>query len=53
MRWLSLLAVLVGLGLAVAPVFGATQDVVVVPVHGTIDEGMAHLVSRAVADARG
>lgn len=52
MRWLSLLAVLVGFGLAVAPVFGATEDVVVVPVHGTIDEGMAHLVSRAVADAR-
>ncbi|MBV8363543.1 MAG: nodulation protein NfeD [Candidatus Eremiobacteraeota bacterium] len=31
---------------------GAEQNaVVVIPIHGTIDEGMAHLVQRAVADA--
>lgn len=31
----------------------ATRDaVVVVPIHGTIDEGMAHLVARAVAEAK-
>ncbi|MBV8727295.1 MAG: nodulation protein NfeD [Candidatus Eremiobacteraeota bacterium] len=31
---------------------GAEQNsVVVIPIHGTIDEGMAHLVERAVADA--
>jgi membrane-bound serine protease (ClpP class) len=40
------------LGLTIAPVLGATQEVVVVPIHGTIDTGMAHLVSRAVAEAR-
>lgn len=30
----------------------ARDEVVVVPVHGTIDEGMAHLVVRAVAEAK-
>jgi membrane-bound serine protease (ClpP class) len=29
----------------------AGQEVLVVPIHGTIDQGMAHLVGRAVADA--
>jgi membrane-bound serine protease (ClpP class) len=27
------------------------QDVVVIPIHGTVDDGMAHLVTRAIADA--
>ncbi|MBV8579364.1 MAG: ATP-dependent Clp protease proteolytic subunit, partial [Candidatus Eremiobacteraeota bacterium] len=30
----------------------AGGGVVVVPIQGTIDEGMAHLVARAVADAK-
>lgn len=31
---------------------GARSGVVVVPIHGTIDEGMAHLVERAVTQAK-
>lgn len=31
---------------------GTRSGVVVVPIHGTIDEGMAHLVERAVAQAK-
>ena len=32
--------------------FGASSgDVMVIPIHGTVDEGMAHMVARAVATA--
>jgi len=42
---------------ALAPVLGfaaggGSGEVVVVPIHGTIDSGMEHLVQRAVAEAR-
>ncbi|GAC1656303.1 MAG: NfeD family protein [Vulcanimicrobiaceae bacterium] len=49
---LGLLALAGTAGIA-ASAFAATgsQDVVVVPIHGTIDEGMAHLVQRAVSEA--
>ncbi len=30
---------------------GGQQSIIVIPIHGTIDEGMAHLVQRAIADA--
>ena len=30
---------------------GAQQNVVVIPIHGTIDEGMAHLVQRSIEEA--
>jgi membrane-bound serine protease (ClpP class) len=39
-----------GLGVAAAPPPG-TGDVIVVPIEGTVDEGMAHLVQRAVTEA--
>ncbi|MBV8600676.1 MAG: ATP-dependent Clp protease proteolytic subunit [Candidatus Eremiobacteraeota bacterium] len=52
MRRLPLAALLLGAILAVAPAFAAGDEVVVVPIHGTIDTGMEHLVQRAVADAR-
>jgi membrane-bound ClpP family serine protease len=29
----------------------ASRDVIVVPIQGTVDDGMAHLVARAVDDA--
>ena len=46
-------AAAVGLVLSLAAVVAAPRtEVVVVPIHGTIDEGMAHLVSRAVDEAR-
>jgi membrane-bound serine protease (ClpP class) len=49
---LSLVVLALGAGLALAPVAAASPgDVVVVPIHGTIDEGMAHFVGRAVTDA--
>jgi membrane-bound serine protease (ClpP class) len=35
-----------------APGAGADGGVIVVPITGTIDDGMAHLVERAVADAK-
>ncbi|TAM75517.1 nodulation protein NfeD [bacterium] len=51
-------AVMVALGLASAgfAVSAAARaaepgEVVVIPIHGTIDQGMAHLVQKAVADA--
>jgi membrane-bound serine protease (ClpP class) len=50
-RWLSLAAIVLGFGLGLAPAFSAGEQVVVVPIHGTIDTGMAHLVGRAVDDA--
>ncbi len=34
------------------PAASPGREIVVVPIHGTIDEGMAHLVERSVADAR-
>ncbi|MBD5634624.1 MAG: ATP-dependent Clp protease proteolytic subunit, partial [Candidatus Eremiobacteraeota bacterium] len=34
-----------------APAGGAVGDVIIVPIEGTVDEGMAHLVQRAVAEA--
>lgn len=39
------------MGLA-ATGMATTNEVVVIPIHGTIDTGMAHLVERAVAEAR-
>jgi membrane-bound serine protease (ClpP class) len=39
-----------GLGAAAAPSSGSGQ-VIVVPIEGTVDEGMAHLVERAVTEA--
>ena len=49
----SFAAVLIGLGLFLAPVLAQTPagGVVVIPIHGTIDDGMAHLVDRAVTQA--
>ncbi|HEY0797767.1 MAG TPA: NfeD family protein [Candidatus Baltobacteraceae bacterium] len=45
-------ALLVGLaGAAGATAPTATREVLVVPIDGTVDAGMAHLVERAVADA--
>lgn len=52
MRRLPYLLVLLGLALGLTPAMAAPQDVVVVPIHGTVDAGMAHLVDRAVAEAR-
>jgi membrane-bound serine protease (ClpP class) len=46
-----------GFAFSLAPAWGANApgtgaDVVVVPIHGTIDAGMEHLVERAVGEAR-
>ena len=51
--WISLGLLLCGLaGLAVAAAPAATAGpVVIVPIQGTVDDGMAHLVERAVAEA--
>ena len=55
MTWrigLSLATAALGALLAFVPVAAAAPgDVVVVPIHGTIDEGMAHMVDRSVNDA--
>lgn len=53
-RIVTLLCLLAGLAGAWLPARGATAggDVVVIPIHGTIDEGMAHLVTRAVDEAK-
>ena len=48
----SLLALLGLLGIALSARASA-PSVLVIPIHGTIDEGMAHLVTRAVAQAQG
>lgn len=49
--WVSSGLVLCGtLGLAAAA-FAAAPPVVVVPIHGTVDQGMAHLVTRSVEKA--
>ena len=58
-RWRALLPLAcIGLGLMLAGARGiatyaadASDEVVVVPIHGTIDQGMAHLVERSVRDA--
>lgn len=42
---------LVGFGLARAAGAAQPGEVVVIPIHGTIDQGMAHLVQKAVAEA--
>lgn len=56
MRWparVALLCLALGAGLAFVPAGAADSDlVVVVPIHGTIDDGMAHFVDRAVGDAQ-
>jgi membrane-bound serine protease (ClpP class) len=50
---LSLLCGMAGLGLAAfAAPEAATGGIVVVPITGTVDDGMAHIVERAVAQAR-
>ncbi|GAC1577684.1 MAG: NfeD family protein [Candidatus Elarobacter sp.] len=57
-RVLTLFCLLVGAAAAWLPASaavtrdGARETVVVIPIHGTIDEGMAHLVARAVAEAK-
>ena len=48
---LSLAFLILGAALAVVPVFAGTEAVVVIPIEGTIDTGMEHLVRRAVAEA--
>ena len=49
---LSLAVLALGAVLSLAPTSAAAPgDVVVIPIHGTIDEGMAHLVDRAVTGA--
>ena len=56
MRWrsgLSLATAALGALLALVPAVAAAPGaVVVIPIHGTIDEGMAHLVDRDVRAAR-
>ena len=55
MRRLSLALVTLGTLLSFAPALGlggsSGNDIIVVPIHGTIDTGMEHLVQRAVAQA--
>lgn len=47
-----LACIVLGAVLSVAPSAAAPSDaVLVVPIHGTIDEGMAHLVQRSIATA--
>jgi membrane-bound serine protease (ClpP class) len=49
---MSLAAAALGAVLSLVPALAATPgEVVVIPIHGTIDDGMAHLVDRAVQDA--
>jgi membrane-bound serine protease (ClpP class) len=52
-RLVALICVLAGAGSAWAQGAAAAPEggVMVIPIHGTIDTGMAHLVSRAVAEA--
>jgi membrane-bound serine protease (ClpP class) len=40
-----------GIAVAGAPAAGGSAPVIVVPIQGTVDDGMAHLVQRAVAEA--
>ena len=49
---MSLAILALGAALSLAPVAAAgTGDVVVIPIHGTIDEGMAHMLDHAVTAA--
>ena len=48
--WFALGLILCGM-LGVSRVFAADAPVMVIPIHGTVDDGMAHLVERAVAQA--
>jgi membrane-bound serine protease (ClpP class) len=49
---LSLVTAALGAMVSLFPVAAAAPgDIVVIPIHGTIDEGMAHLVDRAVTGA--
>jgi membrane-bound serine protease (ClpP class) len=48
-----MLCLAVGVAGVWAPAAGAPRgEIVVIPIHGTIDEGMAHLVERAVGEAK-
>src|SRR5579862_2678236 len=50
--WISAGLVLSGTcGLAVAALAAESRPVVVIPIHGTVDQGMAHLVQRSVEKA--
>ncbi|HKE36009.1 MAG TPA: NfeD family protein [Candidatus Baltobacteraceae bacterium] len=50
--WVSLSLVLCGFGGLAATAFAQEgRPVVVVPIHGTVDQGMAHLVQRSVQKA--
>jgi membrane-bound serine protease (ClpP class) len=52
-RIVSLVCLLAGAFAAWAPAWAAPHGgIVVIPIRGTIDEGMAHLVERAVAEAK-
>jgi membrane-bound serine protease (ClpP class) len=52
-RLVTLLCLAVGLaGIALPAAAVPRGEVVVIPIQGTIDEGMAHLVSRAVDEAK-
>lgn len=53
-RIVALACVLTGGALLGAPAFATPEDgaVVVIPIHGTIDEGMAHVVERSVREAQ-
>ena len=55
MRRLSLGLITLGSLLSFVPALGlgnTNASVVVIPIHGTIDTGMEHLVERAVTQAR-
>jgi membrane-bound serine protease (ClpP class) len=52
-RLVTLLCLVVGVAGAGASAAAAPRgEIVVIPIHGTIDEGMAHLVTRAVDEAK-
>lgn len=48
--WFAFGLILCGM-LGFSRVLAADAPVVVIPIHGTVDDGMAHLVQRAIADA--
>lgn len=50
--WFALGLIVCGMA-GFARVSAADAPVVVIPIHGTVDDGMAHLVERAVAQANG
>lgn len=51
-RLVALALVLFGAVAGVLPALAAGPTVVVVPISGTVDDGMAHLVERAIGEAR-